>query len=547
VALASIVSAGCGYLMPPRVSFTASAGSVPVYDFIEIAARNPGFRSGNPFTGAAFTGTFRTADGRKQWSVEGFCDSDDGSVYRIRFMPPAAGDYRYSLKYRQSLLSTTFDGIFRAVNSGRRGPVRVDPQNRWHFLWEGTGEHYFFNGITAYWLIGWRNEEVIRATIERLHRLKVNRIRVTVAGRTNTFYGEPVLPGQNWTSLITPWPAKTPEDIFHPGFDYRRFNLAYWQKFERALRFARDRDMIFSLVLDMSDSKTHSVPGGLDEHRFIHYAVARFGAFSNITWDLGDDLNSYRDDQWTHDTGTFLKQLDPYRHLATSHPSGAGHQDRTSSWFDFTSFQEWSRNQHAYMLAERRQQLLTARIIPQTNEEYGYEDHYPVWAFKLGPQSGDSADALRRTAWDIAMAGGYGTTGETARRGTNIWPDTGGGWLNGRGDGSMTMLEGYARMLEFFTAFEWWRTEPHDELVTAGSYCIAEPGRLYAIYLPHGGKVTVKLQKGTYILQSFDPQTGERPERTAVRGNTWTFTRSPTNRDMALLFRRYEPHRQPRK
>jgi hypothetical protein len=28
---------------------------------------------------------------------------------------------------------------------------------------------------------------------------------------------------------------------------------------------------------------------------FIRYAVARFGAFSNITWDLGDDRDHYRD------------------------------------------------------------------------------------------------------------------------------------------------------------------------------------------------------------------------------------------------------------
>jgi hypothetical protein len=71
---------------------------------------------------------------------------------------------------------------------------------------------------------------------------------------------------------------------------------------------------------------------------------------------------------------------------------------------------------------------------------------------------------LRRTAWDIAMAGAYGTTGESARRGTGIWPDTGGGWVNGRGDDTMTMLAGYAHMVDFFTSFEWWKTEPHDEL-----------------------------------------------------------------------------------
>ena len=93
------------------------------------------------------------------------------------------------------------------------------------------------------------------------------------------------------------------------------------------------------------------------------------------------------------------------------------------------------------MLEERQVQLKTGRIIPQTNEEYGYEDHYPHWA---PAPPGDSAEVLCRCAWEIAMAGAYGTAGETARRGVNIWPDTGGGWLNGRGDDTMVMLKGYA-------------------------------------------------------------------------------------------------------
>ncbi|HXA03885.1 MAG TPA: hypothetical protein VNY30_03560, partial [Bryobacteraceae bacterium] len=57
------------------------------------------------------------------------------------------------------------------------------------------------------------------------------------------------------------------------------------------------------------------------------------------------------------------------------------------------------------------QQERLGRIIPQTNEEYGYEDHYPMWAQGLGSES---ADTLRRTAWEIVMAGGYQTAGETA-------------------------------------------------------------------------------------------------------------------------------------
>jgi hypothetical protein len=82
------------------------------------------------------------------------------------------------------------------------------------------------------------------------------------------------------------------DDIHHPGFDFSRFDVSYWQKFDRALRFARDRDIIFSLVLDMNDSRVHPFAGSADEHRFIRYAIARFAAFSNITWDLGDDLDT---------------------------------------------------------------------------------------------------------------------------------------------------------------------------------------------------------------------------------------------------------------
>jgi hypothetical protein len=529
---------GAAKPVPEGVTFSQSAQAVDAYDFVEVTASVVSPDAQNPFTDATLAGWFETADGSRRWPVEGFCDAEDGSVYRIRFMPPKPGDYRYSVIYRQAganKFEKAFEGTFHANDAHRRGPIRVDPEYPWHFIWEGTGEHYFFNGTTAYWLMGWKDERIIDYSLERLHRLKVNRLRVTIAGRTNTFYGEPVMTGGNFTVYLEPWPGKMPDDIYHPGFDYTRFHVAYWQKFERALRFARDRDMLFSLVLDMNDGKVHPAAGGGDEHRFIRYAIDRFGAFSNITWDLGDDLNSYRDDAWTHSTGTLIEQWDPYCHLATSHPVDNVHQDRTSPWFGFTSFQEWSRSQHAFMLSERRQQQATGRIIPQTNEEYGYEDHYPLWAQGLGSES---ADTLRRTAWDIVMAGGYQTAGESARRGTNIWPDTGGGWMNGRGDDTMTMFLGYGHMVDFFTGFDWWKTEPHDELVDHGDYCLAKPGEIYAVYLPHAGKVTVNLEPGAYNAYWFGAVSGEKIALPEVQGPQWTSPDAPDRNDWALLLLR---------
>ncbi|MGE5645840.1 MAG: DUF4038 domain-containing protein [Acidobacteriota bacterium] len=521
---------------PRDLSFAQSAPAVEAYDFVEVTVNVSAPDAANPFTDAVLTGTFGKAGAGERRHVDGFCDSADGSVFRIRFMPSSPGDYTYSITYRQGAFEKSYEGTFRATAGGRRGPIRVDPQYPWHFLWEGTGEHYFFNGTTAFWLMGWKHDRIIDYALQRLKDLKINRVRVLLAGHADILWGDAVMTGGDFTMALRPWIAKDPESFNAPGIDYTRFNVAYWKRFERMLRFARERDLIISVIQDISTHKAQPAAGSDEERRYLKYMVARLSAFSNVTWDLGDDMDSFRDETWVHETGTLIEKWDPYRHLATSHPVHREHQDRGSAWFGFTSIQEWGRRQHALMLEERQIQLKTGRIIPQTNEEYGYEDHYPQWA--PAPPA-DSAEVLRRTAWEIAMAGAYGTAGESARRGTNVWPNTGGGWINGRGDDTMVMLKGYARMVDFFTSFEWWKTEPHDELVDNGAYCLAKPGEIYAVYLPQGGDVTVKLEPGRYQAHWYSAFTGEIvPIDAPAGGPSWKSPKAPAWQDSALLLRR---------
>jgi hypothetical protein len=188
------------------------------------------------------------------------------------------------------------------------------------------------------------------------------------------------------------------------------------------------------------------------------------------------------------------------------------------------------------MLEQRRIQSSTGRIIPQVNEEYGYEDHYPSWAPYKAPAA--SADADRRAAWEITMAGCYQTTGETAKRGTGIAPDTGGGWVNGRGDDCMTMLKGYVHMVDFFTGFDWWKTEPHDELVSKDAFCLADPGRTYVIYLPDGGYVQAKLLPGRYIARWFNPRNGTYSAAAIAKGPIWTSSKAPDSLDWVIKLTR---------
>jgi Protein of unknown function (DUF4038)/Domain of unknown function (DUF5060)/Putative collagen-binding domain of a collagenase len=524
-----------------EVAFSQSSPTTECYDFVEVTINITKPAARNPFTDVSVSGHFSLLDHGDSVSVDGFCDSPDGTVFRIRFMPSKPGDYAYSVTYRRGDFERAYNGMFKAVEGKRPGILRVDPSYSWHFIWEGSGKHFFLNGTTAFLLMGWDSDQVIRDCVDRLHCLAVNRIRVLLDGRTDHFWTEPIRPGNGFRAHLNPWVTEQPDRTNNPRFDYTRFNCSYWQKFERMLTYAREKEMIVSVIFGWNDTKVHPVADSRDEHRYFGYTVARLAAYSNVTWDLGDDLDGFRSEAWTHDTGTKLYGLDPYHHLATSHPVHNEHQDRTSQWFGMTSFQRWDRPLHEWMLLQRREQTKTGRIIPQVNEEYGYEDHYPSWAPYKPPSA--SADADRRAAWEMSMAGCYQTTGETAKRGTGFPPDTGGGWVNGRADDTMVMLKGYAHMVNFFTSFEWWKTEPHDELVNNGAFCLAETGTAYVVYLPHGGDFIVRLEPGRYGAKWFNPRNGEYSSAGIAEGATWHSPPASDNEDWVLLLTRTQAAR----
>jgi hypothetical protein len=58
--------------------------------------------------------------------------------------------------------------------------------------------------------------------------------------------------------------------------------------------------------------------------------------------------------------------------------------------------------------------------------------------------------------------------------------------------------------------FEWWKTQPRDELMNNGNNCLATLGEIYAVYLPRGGNVTVRMQPGQYVAAWWNPTTGEK-------------------------------------
>jgi len=531
---------------PRTVTFTQSAETVEAYDFVEVKLDIDSPDAANPFADVEVTGWFERARGSDRVNVEGFCDAQDGRVFRIRFMPSRPGDFTFSVTYRQGSFEKSSTGTFGVTDGRRRGLVRVDPQYPWHFIWEGTGDHFFWNGTTTYALAGW-DDETIRASIDRLHRLKVNRLRVGMSGprvENARVWFENVFPTDKFSFLLNPWVATRPESVGDPGFDVARFNVAFWQKYERLVAYAREKNIIISVIFYVDGRRPGVDPfgkdgmGGPEEQRYYRYAAARLAAFSNVMWDVTNEWFLFRTQEWVEKMGTFLKQCDPYDHLTSCH----GHGEfpwRKSPWADFAMYQIWDdEGGYGGMLERRLAQAKTGRPMPQVNEEYGYEDHYPVgWGGdKKAPAR--SADNRRRLAWGMYMAGCYQTTGERADTGTGWGPDTGGGWINGRGDDSMVMLKGYGYIMDFFTSFDWWKTEPHKELVEGDALCLAQPGEVYAVYLPTGKSVKIKLATGKYAVTWFNPRDGKTTAGPSASGREWTSPAPPDGGDWAILLRR---------
>jgi hypothetical protein len=246
--------------------------------------------------------------------------------------------------------------------------------------------------------------------------------------------------------------------------------------------------------------------------------------------------------------GAFVKQCDPYDHLTSTH----GHGDfrfRQSAWADFAVYQSWDEHGgYNFMLQNRQEQAKTGRSIPQVNEEYGYEDHYPQGWGESRKAPARSAENRARLAWEISLAGGYQTTGERADSAT------GGGWINGRGDDTMIMLELYGHLYDFFTSMTWWKlvpdtnlvvsVQPHPSRKSAGN--APAPGKVLAlrsaegdlavVYVPGGGVVTLKgeLLKDQLKPLWFSPRDGGMRNARALRERVY---RPPTADDWVLLFR----------
>lgn len=505
--------------MAQKPSFQVKSSAVETYDFLETTITINPKGIVNPFTDVMVVGEF--TDQHQTFKVNGYCDAQDGSVYKVRFMPQSPGVFNYVIKFTANGKTYSYQNSFTALASNRQGVLQVDPEHPTHFIYSGTKKHFFWNSTTAYWMLGWQDETTIGQAIDRLAAYGINRIRVAINGRAhggNRWNENNVVECAKFTFKLNPWVAEAPDDLDQPGFDVTRFNVAHWQKMDRLMAHARDKGIVVSFIFYV-DGLDHGCDpfkkekmGQADEQRYYAYAVARYGAYENLMWDIANEYHLFRTESWADQMGTYLKTLDVSNHLISVH----GHGDfpfRQSPWVGCVLYQSWDEcGGYDFMMNNQHAQAQTGRPLPQINEEYGYEGHYAVWGCgAVATKEKNFRAGLFRSqlAWEICMSGSYQTTGETAEFGTGAAEDSGGGWINGRGNDQMTMLRYYQILKNCFEQTRFWLMKPDPQAVNSGNLCLSIPDQDYLLYTRlHYARI--RLKKGDrYAVKMINPRTGE--------------------------------------
>lgn len=369
--------------------------------------------TGNPFIDLELSATF--TNGGQSFTPEGFYDGN--GTYRIRFMPPSAGEWTWVSRSNHPELDGK-KGSFLSVEGRNKGPVRV--ANVHHFAHaDGTPFRPF--GTTIYeW--AFQPEAKKLKTLETLRKSAFNKARMLAVPPYKPYY----LSGP---TKLTRFPFV---GTARENFDFSRFDPVYFQSLERdVLRLSNlgiQVDLILFRPYDKGQWGFDTTSDAVNQ-RFLRYMVARFAAFQNIWWSLANE-NSYIRHLADEDFDRYfqiVQKYDPYGHLRSIHNADRIY-DYNKPWVTHVSLQYYN----AVKVFGVSPLLRDIYRKPIVHDEINYEGNSPS---RWGQLSGEE---LTRRFWIALTGGAYATHGEILDNG---WIG-GGGQLRGTSPDRIAFLRG---------------------------------------------------------------------------------------------------------
>ncbi|MBB3114196.1 hypothetical protein FHS18_006314 [Paenibacillus phyllosphaerae] len=373
-----------------------------------------GPRHGNPFADVQLAASFYK-DGRSVQAT-GFYDGE--GIYKIRFMADEEGAWTFKTRSSYAGLDG-LEGQFacKSAEAGNHGPVQV--RHTYHFGY-ADGTPYIPVGTTSY---AWthQGDELEEQTLASLAGSPFNKLRMCVFPKSYLYnMNEPVH-----------YPY---EGSLEQGWDYSRFNPAFFQHLERRIedlgRLGIEVDLILFHPYDrwgfaeMSPSQ---------DDFYLRYIVARLSAYRHIWWSLANEYDfmwAKGAEDWER-FGGIVTSMDPYGHLISNH-NGMVFYDFNKPWVTHCSIQRVD----VYKTAEATNEWRERWKKPIVIDECAYEGNIDQGWGNI------SGEEMVRRFWEGAVRGGYVAHGETYMDPDDIIWWAKGGKLHGSSPERIAFLRG---------------------------------------------------------------------------------------------------------
>lgn len=349
----------------------------------EIAIKGPA--SGNPYLEVELSATFRLDE--KQVVVPGFYDGD--SIYRIRFSPPATGEWAYKTESNAAELSGK-EGKFKCVppSEENHGPLKIVNT---FYLEYVDGTPFYSVGTTAYQWIS-ADQYLQEKTIETLRNSPFNKIRMGIFPKYHTFGNE-----------TEPWLHPFKKDS--STSEYTEPEYEFFRNVDKRIKQLMDMGIQADVILfHPYDNWGYYKMGKELNERYVRYLIARISAYRNVWWSLANEWNVPRikDEIDWEGIGILLQEEDPHQRFRGIHNWRSFDEyfyDHSREWITHVSTQT-SEFYNAIKWREKYQK-------PLFFDEMRYEGDLPKsWGDLTGKE-------MSSYFWMAALSGAYPTHGDT--------------------------------------------------------------------------------------------------------------------------------------
>lgn len=276
--------------------------------------------TGNPFDDVTLSALFES--GSAAIRVPGFYDGT--GVYRIRFSPPAIGRWTWRSTSSAKAMdgqAGSFDCVAPAKDN--HGPVRVSADG-YHFTY-ADGTPFRQIGTTCYsWAL--QSDAKCAQTLATLKAAPFNKMRMLVT--------------PNVPSIATNPFVRTGDGL--RDWDATRIDPDYFRRYEdRIIRLGAlgiEADIILYHPYD--EKRGYNDMKRADDERYLRYVAARFGAYRNLWWSMGneyDAVDSKTMADWDH-LFQILVAADPHDRLRSIHQINTMY-DHRKPWITHASVQ----------------------------------------------------------------------------------------------------------------------------------------------------------------------------------------------------------------